>query len=121
MHDTPKETRKKSNGSKNVLNARTHSYSVIAVPSPDGEWGVLRSGANGGANGSANSTWTGLVGQLERGEADLCFSGLVATSARADFIDFSVPYLVRQNYKKKSYRKKLKDRLECRGCDSPKK
>ncbi len=94
---------------------------MIAVPSPDGEWGVLRSGANGGANGSANSTWTGLVGQLERGEADLCFSGLVATSARADFIDFSVPYLVRQNYKKKSYRKKLKDRLECRGCDSPKK
>ncbi|KAG8180275.1 hypothetical protein JTE90_013528 [Oedothorax gibbosus] len=39
-----------------------------------------------------NGTWTGLIGMVHRGEADLALGALVITENRLRYVDFSVPY-----------------------------
>ena len=56
----------------------THSLSNVS-PS-DGEWGRLN---------STTGLWTGLVGDLESGRADLCASSLTMTGERLRSVDFS--------------------------------
>jgi len=38
-----------------------------------------------------NGTWNGIMGVLERREADVSIHGLVATSARNSVVDFLAP------------------------------
>lgn len=49
-----------------------------------------------GAGGSllSNGTWTGVMGELTSGRADLSLFPLTLTSARAKYISATVPYLV---------------------------
>jgi hypothetical protein len=38
-----------------------------------------------------NGTWNGIMGVMERREADVSSNGLVATSARMSVVDFLAP------------------------------
>ena len=49
--------------------------------SPDGEFGVLK----------PNGKWTGMVGELTTGDADLVTLTLDNTNARAQVVSFLVP------------------------------
>ena len=60
------------------------TYSLTGPP--DGEWGVLRGDSNG-------TFWTGMVGQLERKEADLCTAGLSVRLDRQMAIDYTTAVL----------------------------
>nr|XP_042906672.1 glutamate receptor ionotropic, delta-1-like [Parasteatoda tepidariorum] len=53
----------------------------IKIP-PDGEWGRKMD----------NGSWTGLVGMVHRGEADLAISQLSITAERSQAVKFSIPY-----------------------------
>lgn len=39
-----------------------------------------------------NGTWTGLIGMIQKGKADLAFAKLSFNEARASVVDFSYPY-----------------------------
>ncbi|XP_045123554.1 glutamate receptor ionotropic, kainate 4-like [Portunus trituberculatus] len=49
--------------------------------SPDGEWGVV----------APDGSWSGMIGQLVRGDADVIVGSVDFTSERARAIDFVVP------------------------------
>ncbi len=53
----------------------------------DGEWGRRRVGEDG------SEVWTGMVGQLRSGEADVCGASLTVTAERSEAIDFTVGFL----------------------------
>ena len=54
------------------------NFDMEWINPPDRNWGTLE-----------NGTWTGMVGQLSRGEADLSTTGLTLTLQRLDACDFS--------------------------------
>ncbi|KAG8195901.1 hypothetical protein JTE90_001136 [Oedothorax gibbosus] len=43
---------------------------------------------------SPNGSWTGIMGMVQRGEADLGMGGLIITEQRRRAVDFSRPYLI---------------------------
>ena len=49
------------------------------MSAPGGYWGVRL---------PHNGSWTGMMGQLERGEADLSIAGFTITMERAEAVDF---------------------------------
>jgi hypothetical protein len=49
--------------------------------SPDNSWGVEL----------PNHTWNGAIGVIEKGDADVSNTGLVATPARMRVVDFLSP------------------------------
>ncbi len=55
---------------------------------PDGEWGAKNDDNNG------SDYWSGMVGQLARGEADIGAAGMTLTRERNEAIDYSVVLLV---------------------------
>ncbi|XP_042855440.1 probable glutamate receptor [Penaeus japonicus] len=60
----------------NILARELNFTGVCRVP-PDGEWGSLRDGV-----------WTGAVGQVVRGEADVAVAAMDHTYERAKVVDF---------------------------------
>lgn len=58
------------------------NFTVRHVGAEDGEWGRLVAG-----NGSRR--FTGMVGLVHRGEADLCTAGLTMTADRMEGIEFT--------------------------------
>ncbi len=60
------------------------NFTVSLTKPADGEWGVQRLDGNG------SSYWSGMVGQLARGEVDLCIGGLTMDAERQTAIDFTV-------------------------------
>lgn len=65
---------------KDILEALGLEYQVV-VPA-DREYGTWRS----------NDSWTGLIGMVQRGEADIAFSALTVTEKRKNVVEFSIPY-----------------------------
>ncbi|KAF8763829.1 glutamate receptor ionotropic, kainate glr-3-like [Argiope bruennichi] len=65
-----------------VLSALDVDYEIVE-PS-DGEWGRKLPGGN----------WTGLVGMIQRGEADLTLGSVAFTSGRKQVVDMSTPCTV---------------------------
>ncbi|KAG8196122.1 hypothetical protein JTE90_007858 [Oedothorax gibbosus] len=55
----------------------------VVIPE-DGEYGFL----------TPNGSWTGVIGMVQRGEADLSMGGLIITEQRRRDVDFSRPYLI---------------------------
>ena len=55
------------------------NFSVVSTSSPDGKWGAPM----------ANGTWNGMVGVLQRLEADVSIAGLAITSEREEIIEFA--------------------------------
>ncbi|XP_054715427.1 glutamate receptor ionotropic, kainate 5-like [Uloborus diversus] len=55
----------------------------ILVPE-DNEWGRI----------NKNGSWTGLIGMLQRNEADFAISSVSVTEERSFAVDFSVPYVI---------------------------
>ena len=53
-----------------------NSYSLNQPP--DKEWGVYR-----------NQKWTGMIGQLDRAEADIAAACLTVSQARSQAVDFT--------------------------------
>lgn len=41
----------------------------------------------------ANGKWTGMVGELQSGLADLAVASLTVTYTRSEILDFTVPYM----------------------------
>ncbi len=54
------------------------------VEPPDGVWGGIKLAPNG------SMSWSGMVGQLVRKEADLCGSNLMVTAERSEVVDFGI-------------------------------
>lgn len=63
---------------------RTLNSTHVLIQPPDKAWGSRYQGRNG------SWLWNGLVGQLERGEADVSVAGLTVTVERQSAIDFTV-------------------------------
>ncbi|XP_047350366.1 probable glutamate receptor [Vespa velutina] len=42
--------------------------------------------------------WSGAIGELNSGHADICFSGFSMTNARLNAVDFTFPLLLSKNY-----------------------
>ncbi len=60
------------------------NFSIVSTSPVDRDWGVIRT------NDSGYSYWSGMVGQLSRGEADISPAGLTIRSDRQTVIDYSV-------------------------------
>ncbi len=74
---------------KDVERALNLSKSVL-LPPEDGQWGVRKCQDD-------VCIWTGMVGQLERGEADVCTAGLSMTPERRVFrLNVSLPHLTQK-------------------------
>ncbi len=58
------------------------NFSLEVVRPPDGAWGSLRGGS-----------WSGMVGMVHAGEADMSMSEFTLTEQRAGAVDFSVPIM----------------------------
>ena len=54
-------------------------------PVKDGQYGLSDPSVPGG--------WTGMIGELVRGEADLAISPLTINAQREQVVDFSVPFM----------------------------
>ncbi|KAF8778046.1 glutamate receptor ionotropic, delta-1-like [Argiope bruennichi] len=63
-----------------VLEALDVDYEII--PEKDKAYGKLL----------RNGTWTGMMGMMQRGEADLAFTHITMTEERTNVVNFSVPY-----------------------------
>lgn len=59
----------------------------------DGRYGMPKEGVAAGNDGML---WTGMIGEVMRGEADLAVADLTATAARSLVVDFSQPILDNQ-------------------------
>ncbi|XP_064635837.1 glutamate receptor ionotropic, kainate 1-like [Lineus longissimus] len=59
------------------------NFSVRYVLPADKQYGSLNS----------DGSWTGMVGMVVRGEADIAVSPLTATAVRATAIDFTIPFM----------------------------
>ncbi|KAF8773254.1 Glutamate receptor ionotropic like protein [Argiope bruennichi] len=56
---------------------------TLPVPkTEDGEWGRRL----------PNGTWTGMIGEVQKGEADIAFNEIIINKQRASVVDFSKPY-----------------------------
>ncbi len=64
---------------------RSSNCSITAIQPQDMLYGVDRSGPN-----DTSPRWVGMVGQLDRREADLCAAVLTYTRERAEVIDYTV-------------------------------
>ncbi|XP_013791222.1 glutamate receptor ionotropic, delta-1-like [Limulus polyphemus] len=62
--------------------ASTMNFRYVIKTPLDGEWGIQLS----------NQTWSGMIGMVQRKEADLSVDGIVITSDRKEVVDFSIPY-----------------------------
>ncbi|XP_071042160.1 probable glutamate receptor [Parasteatoda tepidariorum] len=65
----------------NLLMSAMKTPFEIQVPL-DGQWGQQ----------TDNGSWTGLMGMVQRGEADLAISQLSITEERSQAVNFSIPY-----------------------------
>ena len=65
-------------------------HSLKTVQPEDGQWGT-KVGTK--ADGSNGSEWTGMVGELSKGRADLCGATLTMTQDRLEAVDFSIGIL----------------------------
>ncbi|XP_055947062.1 probable glutamate receptor [Argiope bruennichi] len=63
-----------------ILKALHQKFKLVI--SPDNELGRLL----------PNGSWTGMIGLIERGEADIAYNCLAITEGRAKVVDFSVAY-----------------------------
>ncbi|TRY78880.1 hypothetical protein TCAL_12653, partial [Tigriopus californicus] len=61
---------------------QTMNFTYELVESPDGTYGTRQ-----------NQSWTGFVGQLINGSADVCIATLTITHSRRKVIDFSIPIM----------------------------
>jgi|LakMenEpi03Aug12_release.lakeMendotaPanAssembly.Ray.scaffolds.fasta_scaffold306958_2 ABC-type amino acid transport substrate-binding protein len=59
----------------------------------DGRYGMKKEGSDGH---SRKEEWTGMIGEVMRGEADLAVADLTATAARSLVVDFTQPILDNQ-------------------------
>ena len=41
-----------------------------------------------------NGSWSGIIGELERDEADIVISNLYVSSSRVEYLDFTVPFQI---------------------------
>ena len=64
----------------NILAERLN-FTVEYVLTPDGSIGVRNS----------NGSWNGMIGMIQRGEADFALPLLTRTLAREEVVDFSIP------------------------------
>lgn len=60
------------------------NFTVIPTMPRQPQYGIIKRSANG------TISWTGMVGQLFRREADVAFNGMSATPERDQFIDFGI-------------------------------
>ena len=60
------------------------NFNIQLMFPPDGQWGSMMD----------NGTWTGMVGQLVKGSADISTGGLSIITERARAIDFTQPVLL---------------------------
>ncbi|KAF8796906.1 Glutamate receptor ionotropic like protein [Argiope bruennichi] len=65
-----------------VLKALNKRFEIVFAR--DREWGSSLSDGN----------WTGMIGMIQRGEANLAFNSLSITDSRFDVVDFSRVYLI---------------------------
>ncbi|GIY15357.1 uncharacterized protein CDAR_13331 [Caerostris darwini] len=63
-----------------LLSSALHFKYEILAP-PDGDWGNF-----------INGTWSGTIGMVYRGEADLAIGKIAITESRASVLDYSYPY-----------------------------
>ncbi len=63
-------------------------HSIRLIRPANGQWGAPTSDGDDG-----QVTWTGMVGQLSRREADLCGTAMMFTKERSEAIDFGVVLL----------------------------
>ncbi|KAF8778047.1 Glutamate receptor ionotropic like protein [Argiope bruennichi] len=63
-----------------VLEALKIEYEII--PEKNNDFGKLL----------PNGSWTGMIGMIQRGEADLAFTHIIVTEERYKVVDFSTPY-----------------------------
>uniref|UniRef100_A0A914YX47 Uncharacterized protein n=1 Tax=Panagrolaimus superbus TaxID=310955 RepID=A0A914YX47_9BILA len=64
-----------------IAELRNFTYEIYEVP--DKTYGVKE----------ANGRWTGMVGELQSGVADLAVASLTVTYTRSEVLDFTVPYM----------------------------
>ncbi|GFT92729.1 lig_chan-Glu_bd domain-containing protein [Nephila pilipes] len=64
--------------------ARKLNFQYKIVSPDDGQWGFLKPGGN----------WSGIIGMVARGEADMGLTYLAITEDRNKVVDFSSPYYV---------------------------
>ncbi|GFR25322.1 uncharacterized protein TNCT_650841 [Trichonephila clavata] len=64
--------------------SKTLKFRYECVSSADGKWGSLSKFGN----------WTGLIGMVSGGQADMAIGFLAATKKRQEVVDFSEPYSV---------------------------
>ncbi len=67
---------------------RSLNFSSVTVTPDDGEWGVRRPLTPHGGDG--DWYWSGMVGQLASGKADVSTAGLTVGAERHEAIDFTV-------------------------------
>lgn len=67
---------------RDILDSLGRQYEVV-VPD-DHEYGVFREG-----------NWTGMIGMVHRGEADLAYGGLIITEQRRKAVHFSTPVIIK--------------------------
>ncbi|XP_076352647.1 glutamate receptor ionotropic, kainate 2-like [Tachypleus tridentatus] len=82
----PKETLKAGYGIEvHLLNtlARKMNFRYVIRTPLDGEWGRKL----------PNGTWTGLVGMVQRKEADIAIAKISITEERKEAVDFTIPYI----------------------------
>ncbi|GIY17026.1 uncharacterized protein CEXT_296731 [Caerostris extrusa] len=61
-----------------IIDKLKFKYKVF--PPPDLEWGSLK-----------NGSWSGIIGMLDRGEADMGITYMAVTEDRFQVVDFSAP------------------------------
>ncbi len=71
-----------------VLQVDLNFTSRLVLPE-DGEWGVRRCPEEGNGT-SGGCFWSGMVGQLEKKEVDVCIAGLSMTLERNEAIDYTI-------------------------------
>ncbi|GIY02572.1 lig_chan-Glu_bd domain-containing protein [Caerostris darwini] len=62
-----------------IIDKLKFKYKVF--PPPDLEWGAFK-----------NGSWSGIIGMLDRGEADMGITYMAVTEERFQVVDFSAPY-----------------------------
>ena len=62
-----------------IILAKQLNFTLKLMPSIDGQWGAVNS----------NGTWNGIIGMLQKEQADIAGAGLVVTNERGAVVTFS--------------------------------
>jgi len=73
---------------KNVVNELAYSLNfTLDIVSQVNEYGMWK----------RNNTWSGMMGEVVSGRADLAIAGMSMTSLRVRYVDFTMPLIISRN------------------------